>query len=119
MPTNGYPSYRLHKATGQAIVSLDGKMFYLGKYKSKESRAKYEELIAEYLANDCKLPPTRSGGDLSIESAVVQFLEYAEAYYVKNGKPTTTFTNYRESLAHTFLCQNGKIFRLATKKRIK
>ena len=100
MPRQNIPSYRLHKPTGQAIVSLRGKIFYLGKWKSKASREEYQRLIADYLANDCKLPPTRSNSDLIIESAVVQFLEYAETVYVKNGKVTTTFSNYRESLAH-------------------
>ena len=32
----------------QAIVSLRGKMIYLGKHKSAESREKYNPLIAEY-----------------------------------------------------------------------
>ena len=26
------PSYRLHKPTGQAVVRIDGRDFYLGKY---------------------------------------------------------------------------------------
>ena len=84
MPKKNIPSYRLHKPTGQAICVLQGKMFYLGQYKSKESRAKYNELIADYLANDRKLPPTRYASTLTIEAAVFQFLEYAEGFYVKN-----------------------------------
>ena len=32
-----FPSYRLHKATGKAIVSIKGKMIYLGEYGSPES----------------------------------------------------------------------------------
>ena len=98
MPRKNIPSYRLHKPTGQAIVCLRGKIFYLGKWKSKVSRERYGSLIAEYLANDCKLLPTRSGSDLTINSAVVQFLDYAEVAYNKNGKVTSTFINYRESL---------------------
>ena len=82
MPKKNIPSYRLHKPTGQAIVSLDGKMFYLEKYKNKESRAKYEELIADFLANGKKLPPTRGKGDgITIEELVIQFLEHAASYY--------------------------------------
>lgn len=51
MPRQNIPSYRLHKPTGQAIVVLRGKMFYLGQYKSKASKEEYNALIAEYLAN--------------------------------------------------------------------
>ncbi len=42
------PSYRRHKASGQAIVTIRGKDHYLGKFDSAESRLKYEELIAGY-----------------------------------------------------------------------
>ena len=44
------PKYRLHRATGQAVVSLSGKDFYLGLWKSKASRIEYDRLIAEWLA---------------------------------------------------------------------
>src|SRR5262245_39738028 len=37
--TNRPPSYRLHKATGQAVVTLDDRDHYLGRYDSAESRA--------------------------------------------------------------------------------
>jgi hypothetical protein len=89
MPKKNIPSYRLHKPTGQAICVLRGKTFYLGKYKSKESRAKYNELIAEYLANDRKLPPTRSRSEITVEELALRFLEWAEGYYLdKDGNPT-------------------------------
>jgi len=55
MPRQNPPSYRLHKPPGQAVVTLHGKMFYLGQYKSKKSRAKYNAIIADFLANNCKL----------------------------------------------------------------
>jgi hypothetical protein len=44
------PKYRLHRATGQAVVSLSGKDYYLGLWKSKASRIEYDRLIAEWLA---------------------------------------------------------------------
>ena len=31
MPKTNIPSYRLHKASGQAFVELGGRRFYLGK----------------------------------------------------------------------------------------
>jgi len=30
------PTYRLHRATGQAVVTLDGRDHYLGVYDSEE-----------------------------------------------------------------------------------
>ena len=44
------PSYRLHKASGQAVVWL-GRDVYLGKHGSQESREKYHRLISEWLAS--------------------------------------------------------------------
>ena len=39
------PSYRRHKPTGQAVVTLNGKDHYLGKWNSKVSRVEYDRLI--------------------------------------------------------------------------
>jgi hypothetical protein len=48
---NEVPSYRLHKQSGQAIITLSGKDALLGRHGTKDSRAKYDRLIAEWLAN--------------------------------------------------------------------
>jgi hypothetical protein len=45
------PGYGLHKASGQAVVRLNGKDHYLGKHGSDESQARYEVLIATWLQN--------------------------------------------------------------------
>ncbi len=49
------PKYRKHKASGQAIVTLDGSDHYLGEYDSKQSHAAYEQLIAQWLASGRQL----------------------------------------------------------------
>ena len=60
------PSYRLHKQSGHAVVTLKGKHHTLGRYDSPESRNKYDRLISEWVANGRQMPrPSvqRSGGD--------------------------------------------------------
>jgi len=99
MPKKNIPSYRLHKASGQAVVDLDGRSIYLGKYGSKASREEYERRIAEYLANGRKLAPTRSQTGISCQELAVHFLEWAEGYYVKNGKQTATFNHCRNAVS--------------------
>ena len=47
---NRVPSYRLHKASGQAVVTLNGRDFYLGRYNSPESRTEYRVTLNEWLA---------------------------------------------------------------------
>ena len=42
------PKYRKHKASGQALVTLNGRDFYLGPHGSPESRADYDRLVAEW-----------------------------------------------------------------------
>jgi hypothetical protein len=39
MPKCRIPSHRLHKATGQAVVVLNGRIHYLGKFDSSASIA--------------------------------------------------------------------------------
>jgi integrase len=92
------PSYCKHAPSGQAVVTLQGKVFYLGRYESRESWKKYDALIAEYLANGRELPPTRSETEITVEELAVKFIEWAEGYYVKNGKPTDSASRANLSL---------------------
>jgi integrase len=91
------PSYRRHKPSGQAVVTLDGRDLYLGRYGSPESRAEYDRLIAEWLVNGRRLPPPASGqgSDLSVNEMLLAYLRHADSYYVKNGKPTVEPGNIR------------------------
>ncbi len=45
------PSYRLHKASGQARTIVNGRHIYLGKYGSPEIRKEYAHILAEYSAS--------------------------------------------------------------------
>jgi integrase len=84
------PSYRLHKPTGQAVVTIGGRDFYLGKHGTKASRDEYDRLVAEWLANGRRLPSSAGGtADLSIVELIAAYLEHAKAYYRKDGRPTS------------------------------
>jgi hypothetical protein len=58
------PSYRRHKPTGQAVVTLNGKYHYLGKWNTAASRAEYSRQIGEWLAGGRCLPG--AAADLTI-----------------------------------------------------
>ena len=45
------PSYRLHKPSRQAVVTLSDRDHYLGPYGSPKSRSAYDRLVSEWLAN--------------------------------------------------------------------
>ena len=86
MPKRNVPNYRHHKVTGQAFVELGGRRFYLGKHGSKASREKYEQRIAEYLANGRQLPPIQAKTGGSCKELAVHFLEWAEGHFMNQQK---------------------------------
>lgn len=45
---NRPPKYRRHKASGQAIATIEGRDHYLGPYGSPESHEKYQCLVAQW-----------------------------------------------------------------------
>ena len=46
------PKYRLHKPSGQAVVTLSGRDIYLlGAHDTEVSRVEYDRLVAEWLVN--------------------------------------------------------------------
>ena len=49
--THQVPSYRLHRASGQAVVNLGGRDIYLGQHGTHESQTRYEQLVAQWLAS--------------------------------------------------------------------
>jgi integrase len=100
------PSYRLHKQSGQAVVTLpDGlggrRDVLLGKHGTAESRAEYARVIAEWEAGGRRLP-TRSAEpsapDLNINELLLAYWRWAENYYVKDGKPTSEQPTIKHAL---------------------
>ena len=73
------PSYRRHKPTGQAVVTLDGRDIYLGRWNTKASRQEYDRLIGEWVANGRQLP-VRHSGSLTISELTAAYLRHAKTY---------------------------------------
>ena len=88
------PPYKLRKSTGQAYAVFDGKRKYFGRYELPESRAKYDQFVAEWLAAGRRVRVTAS--DLSIAELCAAFKRHAEMFYRKpDGTPTGTAWNCR------------------------
>ena len=49
------PKYRKYRASGQAVVRLDGKDHYLGPHGTKAANGEYDRLIGEWLAHGLRL----------------------------------------------------------------
>lgn len=78
------PSYRLHKSTGQARVTINGKTYYLGKYGSDASRQLYKLLLADKWAMPGATAPATPPDldqEITISMLVVEFAKYAKRKY--------------------------------------
>ena len=83
------PRYRKHRASGQAVVELNGRTHYLGPHGTKASLAEYDRLIAEWLAHGRRLPTEPEQRETIVTQLCVEYWKHAQHYYVKNGKPTS------------------------------
>ena len=95
------PKYRHHKGSGQALVQIDSRRIYLGKYGSAQSKEKYRRVVAEALATGDRLLPSTSHkalGGLTVNELILVYWEFAEGYYRKNGKLTGETDNIRVAL---------------------
>jgi integrase len=101
------PSYRLHKQSGQAVVTLtDGfgnrRDVLLGRHETPESRAEYARVILEWETSGRRLPPqgaeVSAPADLSINELLLAYVRHVEGYYVKDGRPSTQQHRIRQAL---------------------
>lgn len=95
------PKYRHHKGSGQALVQIEGRRIYLGKFNSPESREAYDRIIGEWLAaahNPDKQPAAEVGAVLSISELILMYLKWARGYYVKDGDVTREYGSMKEAL---------------------
>ena len=86
-PSKSLPKYRKHKRSGQAIVTLSGKDFYLGPHSTTASKLEYDRVIGEWLANGRQLV-TSETEYIMVAQLCLAYWQFAKGYYVKNGKPT-------------------------------
>jgi hypothetical protein len=97
------PSYRLHKQSGQAVVTLtDGlgrrRDVLLRYHGTPESRVEYARVIAEWEANGRRLPASEATTTgLSVNELALANWTFAEAYYGFDKRKGTAF-NIRDAI---------------------
>lgn len=96
--TLSIPKYRHHKASRQAVVTLNGRDFYLGPYDTKTSRNEYDRLVGEWQANGRQLRSEYAPHGISMVEVLNGYRKFANEYYVKNGKPTGSIYGVRAVL---------------------
>ena len=117
------PAYRLHKPSGWAVVTINGRDRYLGAHGSPESRNAYDRAIAEWLAAGRVSPPATTPAapapaapalirgpepaavaapevtaGYTVDELLIAFLEHARTYYRRpDGTPTSEYDNFRDA----------------------
>ncbi len=106
-PKGSLPSYRLHKSSGQAVVTLTDPSrrrfdVLLGQFGSEASYAEYRRVLAEWEANNRRLPdPTNAGSPpLTIAELILRgWNEFITQHYRDmDGNPTKEQENFKQSL---------------------
>ncbi|MEX2169982.1 MAG: site-specific integrase [Pirellulales bacterium] len=82
------PRYRKHRASGQAIVELGGRVHYLGPHGTRASRIEYDRLVMEWIANGRFSLPTSEPYAITVTELCQRYRKFAKSYYQKGGKPT-------------------------------
>jgi integrase len=93
------PKYRHYRPKNLAVVRIDGRDHYLGRYDSPESREAYHRLLAEHAAGSRPAAPAptprRTPASLTINQLVNAYRQHAEGYYVRDGKQTKELADMR------------------------
>lgn len=85
--SHALPKYRKHRGSGQAVVTLSGREFYLGPHGTKASKIEYDRLIGEWLANG-RNPLQATSEDVLMVELCLRYWKFAKGYYQKNGRCT-------------------------------
>jgi len=98
------PSYRCHKQSGKAIVTLtdgfgDRRDVLLGPHGTKASRIEYARVISEWEASGRRLPKVDLGADLTINELILAYWRFVEENFRRpGGAPSKTLENVKFDL---------------------
>lgn len=104
------PRYRLHRASGQAVVTIRARDIYLGTFGSEQSRAEYDRIIAEYIA--ARGVPEDRRATLGINEFCLAYWRHAQAYYpsaTANGTIKPVIRRFRKIYGSTRVADFGPL----------
>ena len=103
-PSRRLPKYRHYLPKNLAVVRVNGHDVYLSRYDSPESHEKYRRVLVEWMTTGTTLAAHGHPGiavaqrPSIISELKVGYLKHVDAYYVKNGRPTSEATLIRLAL---------------------
>lgn len=98
---NALPSLRLHRASGQGVVTLNGRDFYLGPRAEPACEERYNALLARWISNGRRpiegARDARADDDgITVVELIAKYVEFAEDRY--SGRRATVH-NVRRALS--------------------
>ncbi len=94
---NALPKYRRHKGSGQAVVTVAAKVLYLGPWRSKASYLAYDQAVSDWIAAG-RPRNLEQSNSLPITVLVLNYWQYAQSYYVQDGRPTGSLHGIKQAL---------------------
>ncbi len=89
------PSYRLHRQSGQGVVTLrdaatgQHKDYLLGKYNTVASRQEYKRIVVEWESRNRRILQTDASADFTVAELIAQYWKHVQEYYRHaDGTPT-------------------------------
>ncbi len=83
--TRSTPKYRLHRATGRAVVTVSGRDVDLGPWRSKASLVEYDRLVGQWLAAGRPSAMDGDASSMTIVELMARYGRFVRKHYVKNG----------------------------------
>lgn len=83
------PKICLHKASGKAVVRINGRDIYLGQYGSDSSKSEYDRLIREWQSTSCSLRIGSSTNAVTAAMLVSDYRSHAATYFKDSTEPIT------------------------------
>ena len=130
-PPKPVPNYRLHKQSGQAIVTVrtpdgDRQDILLGPYNSPESLAEYQRVIAQIKVGGPADRSPMKPADITVNEVLAAFLRHAAGHYRDpDGVPTEEVVNFKRALkpvrelyGHTPAAEFGPLALKAVRQRM-
>jgi integrase len=79
------PSLRLHKPSGQAVVTISGRDHYCGPWGCRTAQAEYQRLVGEWLASG-GAPSVTARDAITVAELVLAYRRFAKGYYAPPSK---------------------------------
>ena len=98
--SNPIPKYRHYKPKDLAVVRIDGRDYYLGKYGTPESRERYHRLLAERAVSTTSVGAVETHSAIpTVAEVILAFWNHAQAHYRNSdGIPTDELANIKAAL---------------------